>query len=624
MSITYKDPNNTLLTGGVEPDNELWFYSSELFDATYENTLWFPSLLDQHNWFSNSSHMLFAIDNVKYAIKNEFSVEFRVPYNTEKFLGCGYVCRVKGRGTLNEKYWYYFIDRIDALSPNSSLITCTIDVIQTFMWDIELRSQQVERMLEPNDMDYLNDLMLTNEYDMPAIERCESYSKKNPSLSVSGIGSGSTFSRSGILVIATQMPSFENKVSGSNSPYGTFDTEWHRAKLCENTNNTFQDGSGLFYFYFNDVTKALKYLYIYERKTTDIATDPTATDLQSHLNAIKGIYGVPLICAGQWMSDLLIPETDASLRPLTYVAGYRVRPFAMGVNTTITIPTSLYGYTPNSKKALSSLCISIETRSGKSIMLSLKDCDIQKTLSPIGYYINLSIIGICSINPTILVFPHRLDTPSSLPTEDTTYKSSNFIKFSFSPSFSIYDLQGEQIYNAQYESAKQQAVISMISNVVGGVMNPASIPMRVGGMINTAISLNQLKETYNTPKNMIGDASEEDLWATDFNYLVVRFLAPCKNNFIGFDNDLSISGISYAGKVMVLSYTSDNKGVTLNGKNYFNYIKTVNCKVGGDVGMFKSKIESIFDNGIRFWNIANSTVASAGIGSYTPAILSGN
>ena len=85
MSITYKEPNNTTLTGGVVPDNKLWFYGAAWFDPTNVNTLWFSSLANQKSWFA--SHRLTQMDTsdvIRYAIKDQFSEDFRVPFPTEQ------------------------------------------------------------------------------------------------------------------------------------------------------------------------------------------------------------------------------------------------------------------------------------------------------------------------------------------------------------------------------------------------------------------------------------------------------------------------------------------------------------------------------------------------------------
>ena len=596
MSITYKDPNNTLLTGGVTPDNKLWFYGASWFDPSQENTLWFSSLANQKSWYA--SHRIVSMDttdSIRYAIKDQYKVDFRVPYSTEELYQCAYVCRIRILAENVDLRYYYFIDSVDAYSPNSSTIHCTLDVMQTFMFDWKLGNQHILRCNGLVDSS-LNDVRcFSNEDFMPVIEECTSSQFIDPTITdtVSGV-SGKALSKRCYDVVVTEVWQVG----------GTY-TKPPRAGL--------NDPSDLYHCIFTDIEFCRKFIDNY---TT------------TNKNKIKGVYGIPFICiAGSTdVAESYLPIVDV-IDGDPQTIGY-VRQTTVHYTTyKLPVPTSWYSYTPYINKTNMVNVLSLETRSGKNAMFKATDLNFITENGVLK--IVLSIVGILSISPKVLVFPHSYADESHM----TQMKSSNYLSYDVSPSFSIFDSSQAEIYNNNYNLAYNKQNLAEIASaitMIGGVALAGAGGSAVGslagiaggamGIISAEMTKANMKETYQVPQNMIGTCESRDIWYIGKFYLVARWLSPTEQNLKAFDSYLATNGYNYSGRIEDLG----NLGITMFSRKCFNYIQIDNCKLSGNVGIYKDDIQNIFNRGIRFWNVNDTQVNSDGIANYTSQILSRN
>lgn len=614
MSITYKDPNNTLLTGGVTPDNKLWFFKGSWFDPTYENALWFSNLANQKYWFNNCPDRMLDITDYTYAIKDEYSIDFRVPYSTEDLLGCTYICRIKDYNTDDEKRWYYFVDSFTAYSPNSTVIHCTLDVIQTFMFEWKLGKQHLLRTNGTRENGLTDPRCYTNEDFMPVLEECSSTEFIDDTITDSNVGfSGHIMSTKCYLVVCTE--------------YWNYDPDTATEGFQKLTSAGINDPSELNYCVFKTLAGCMYFLEKYNSGTDK--------------NKIKGVYGIPYLCAfggtrldGATETIITIRRTDGTS------IGWVRQTGARKYEKEISVPTSFYGYTPYINKSRMIHCLSIESRTGKSAILKMTDTDFYTSGG--STKIKLTIIGILSIAPKIIIVPHAVP-------ESGTLRTSNYVSFDINPSFSVYDDAGAEIYNRNYENAVNKNNLSMIAGAVlttlglvgltvatGGASAPATIPATLGSIgaivggesaiLSGAVTSANLKETYQTPQNMIGTCESEDAWHTGMTDIVLRWLSPTEQNFKAFDMYMVTNGYNYSGRIEECgTLSASGKGVNMFGRRYFNFIQTEHCKiVWGNCGIYKTKIESLFDRGIRFWNVSESAIMADGIANYTDTIISGN
>lgn len=609
MSIEYKDPNNTLLTGGVIPNNKLWFFKGSWWDSTYENSLWFSTLSDQNRWYDNCPDRMLAVIDYTYAIKDDYSVDFRVPYSTEDLQGCTYMCRVKDYNLVTDTRWYYFVNSFTAYSPNSTVVHCTLDVIQTFMFEWKLGKQHILRTNGTLESGIRDVRCFTNEDFMPAIEECSSTIHIDDVLTDSSVGfSGHMMSTRCYLVVCTE--------------YWYYDVDTQTDEFVKLTSSGFDDPSELNYCVFKTLAGCMYFLDKY-----------TGTDK----NKIKGVYGIPYFCAfggtrldGNTETVITLRRTDGTSIGWVKQTGARKYEYQ------ITVPTSFYGYTPYINKTRMIHCLSIESRTGKSAMFKMTDIDFYVSGgSPV---IKLTIIGILSIAPKIIIVPHEVP-------ESGNMKSSNYVSFDINPSFSVFDDAGQEIYNKNYEAAINKNNLSMIGSAISATLGGLALALPTGGSsmavtiaalagivggeigaISGAITDANLKATYQAPQNMIGTCDADDAWFTGMNEIIIRWLSPTEQNLKAFDVYLATNGYNYSGKIDECGTLSANgRGVNMFGRPYFNFIQLDHCKVVfGNCGIYKEKIEDIFNTGIRFWNVTHPQIMADGIGNYTSAILSGN
>lgn len=118
------------------------------------------------------------------------------------------------------------------------------------------------------------------------------------------------------------------------------------------------------------------------------------------------------------------------------------------------------------------------------------------------------------------------------------------------------------------------------------------------------------------PRSMIGNATPSAYWQAGQCYVTSDWLAPSLEDVKAFDNYVSIYGYNQSGRKIDLS---GNKYMS---RNNFTYLKTEDANINGDLGIYKSAIETVFNNGIRFWD---SSFASAGtIGSFPDGVITSN
>ena len=646
--ITYKEPEMT-----VSADEQLWFYKGSWFDPKYNNTMWFASQKgsnSQWHWFDTNREPTIS-QQFRYAIKSMYEVDFRVPYSTDDLFETSYVCRIKNYGKTNEKRLMYFIDSIDAYSPNMSIVHCTLDVIQTFMFEWKLGTQHTLRTNGRYLASIINDeRCFTNEDFAPDFEECSKSQIVDPLISPNTETGyikitdlpfkGHALTKQVYLVIATQyFDYYQYHTVGQD-----FEDSWHSVSYMEfaNTNNQNpKDANQLFYLVFENLEKLSHYLWMYSPDLTK--SGGQSVDNAGRLNAIKGIYGIPLICAGVKAVDQGDPEIPSSIWSRDLYdnvgdfCGYRVKSVANKIAINVDFPTSFYGYTPYVNKTRTYNCLSIESRSGKSVVLKANELDW--TLDNGTYKLTLTIEGICSTEPKVLAIPHSLPETSL-----TTLKTTNYFSTSVSPTFTIFNASDEQIYNKNYETAMNKESLSAITSAItmglgiattlatGGATAPLmALGAGVAGVssyVGSRMERQNMKETYKPPQNMIGSAESSDIWVLDMGYIVLRWLSPTFQNMKSFDKTLATNGYNCSGDLIDLglqSGTNQGSGFNMFGRNCFCYVQTLDCNIGsGNLGIYKNRIESIFNNGIRFWNVSNSNVNTYGIGNYTTAVLRAN
>lgn len=123
----------------VFPDGKLYIISGCPCDPDYEHTLYWPNKEGQHAYFLTKAK--YRVDNMSYQRAKRGRV--RVQYKVEDLYDCNYIAFQNS--SFGNKWFYAFIDDVTYVNNITSEISYTIDVIQTWITEMDLQQCFVER-----------------------------------------------------------------------------------------------------------------------------------------------------------------------------------------------------------------------------------------------------------------------------------------------------------------------------------------------------------------------------------------------------------------------------------------------------------------------------------------------
>ena len=124
----------------IVPNSEVFILKNVPLEPSYDHTIWFDSADQQATAFTTYA-LAFYFDKVSYQ-------RYPRPYITldktvDELLGCNYLMfRNTGYG---EKWFYAFITQVEYISNTTSRIYYTIDIMQTYLFDVNVEQCFVER-----------------------------------------------------------------------------------------------------------------------------------------------------------------------------------------------------------------------------------------------------------------------------------------------------------------------------------------------------------------------------------------------------------------------------------------------------------------------------------------------
>jgi len=147
-----------------EPQGIIKIYRYIPLDNTYQNTLHFRTPEEQYNYFHLNDDNLGGVVKLNFSgqtiTRNERQV-IRIDHNYADLMDCNYLAYLNKpfatpNPLSNVGIWVYaFITSVEYISPHCTEIEFEIDVMQTFMWNYELRECFVER--EHSEYDEIGD-----------------------------------------------------------------------------------------------------------------------------------------------------------------------------------------------------------------------------------------------------------------------------------------------------------------------------------------------------------------------------------------------------------------------------------------------------------------------------------
>ena len=129
----------------VPPNGRVLLLKGVPLDAEHEHSLYFGNATDQANYFSRKA--VLTNTAVSYVRKSKGVIKVQAP--SDQIYDCNYMM-YQNTG-FNNKWFYAFITKVEYVSNTVSQITFTIDQLQTWLFDMQLKQCYVEREHTNND-----------------------------------------------------------------------------------------------------------------------------------------------------------------------------------------------------------------------------------------------------------------------------------------------------------------------------------------------------------------------------------------------------------------------------------------------------------------------------------------
>lgn len=115
---------------GVMPDSDLQLYMNVPFDTNYNDTIMFASENTQRDYFVEKR--AYGFPNLQYVRAGENQIKLNISADNAR------LCNYMGfrNNAYNSKWFYAFITAVDYVNDNTSLITFHVDVLQTWLFQL--------------------------------------------------------------------------------------------------------------------------------------------------------------------------------------------------------------------------------------------------------------------------------------------------------------------------------------------------------------------------------------------------------------------------------------------------------------------------------------------------------
>lgn len=144
----------------IEPNSDIYLLGRVPFDPTYENTMYFATPTDQYNYFRNSTDLKrLYLSDYSYIRKTRGQIKVELPMNTV----CQYNYMMYKNISFEGKWFYAFIKNYEYVNNTTTIIYFDIDVIQTWLCDIDFNECLIER--EHTDTDAVGDHIIEEGLD---------------------------------------------------------------------------------------------------------------------------------------------------------------------------------------------------------------------------------------------------------------------------------------------------------------------------------------------------------------------------------------------------------------------------------------------------------------------------
>lgn len=180
----------------IGPSTTVRVCQSIPLDNTYTDTILFTSKSAQESYFASKTKKVYSGLTYQRLASNSSTWAIFLEDVADYFYDCNYLCFQNGG--FGNKWLYAFISDILYINENCTAITFEIDVMQTWLFDFEIKKSFIERMHVSDDTISRNVV----EEDLNFMQRYEYY-KIEPSGLFGGTSSDLSKDYSSVVLIAT-------------------------------------------------------------------------------------------------------------------------------------------------------------------------------------------------------------------------------------------------------------------------------------------------------------------------------------------------------------------------------------------------------------------------------------
>lgn len=613
----------------IIPQGEIYLLKSVPLSPDYHNTYWFQTRTVQTNYFQGAFTKL-SFTKQYYQRKNRGWLRVQTQYinitDVSYMMWRNQPATALNQATVvrpgyENKWWYAFVDKIDYVNDNVVEIHYTLDVIQSYMFDVTYEDTYIERMTQ--EADVAGDNLIDEEIPIGDYAYAQSaeltFHKDGTAYTNRALSYGMR-----PIVAATCNMDYKDSTDGAQI-------------TSQETGNGMVNGCLMLDPYYD----------------IEMGQQPSQTAMKKWLDEMPGEkYGAVL---GIVMMPQVFREavSDGNTGLATGTVGKLV-------SASITVPTTLGSYTPKNKKLLTYPynALMINSSDGTSQVFAYEmfiNLPIRFKLDYVYTYPVQGVLyplnGYKMQTNSYYRMPYCMPLPQ-LPTctwSNDTYKAwaaMNTGYTALSIAGSILDMGtviggallggmmgGTEVLAAgagrmpvsgtgliPYGTEGAADVPITISGSTGGIGGMSDIAKQVGGMrlvgdlVNIGRNLINVHNAKIQPDSFNGSAS--NLASVVSGMYGFNWCQRCVREDYAKQIDDYFTMFGYRqNRIMTIHHnitpSDSNPNTSLHNRTRFTYIKTSNMDVKGAIPADDKELYcSIFNNGIRFWS------DTTGIGSY--------
>lgn len=532
------NPNSTIRLCGVP------------FDSTYKNVVYFDSLSDQQNYFLSKTVKTFS----EYVTVRETlpdgtlrsSVKVEMNIDALRALGINYMWYTNGHS--GAKYFYAFITQMVYINEETTKIIFETDVFQTWRFEAQILDSFVER--EHSKTDVIGENLVPEKFNFQdyVFQSAHEYT---------------TLDEWGYLVGSTVPADDDDAIARGRLMSGIY--------------------QGLYYYFFygDDKVGALNsFLDNVEEKKED---------------------AVQFVCVMPSFNKGLALVSDNGYVPSTISAAQRT--------IKLDIDFSLYGfegYKPDNKKLFTSPyhTLIVTNNNGDQVEYPIEDFNDANDVS-------FTLYGDISANPSLILVPRFYR--GIYDSFDHAISIKGFPQCSFNNDNYKLWLAKNQYSQAINYGSSIVSILAGIAAFSSGGSIAAGASILGGGLSSGAIPIGQL-----IGASQIGGGVRNILSTMNENYMASR-QANSVSNATPSNNLLTSQGknkFTFLWKRLKRQYvemidqfftmygyqTNKVKKPNLNSRPYFNYVKTVDINIIGNIPSDEMMVlKAIYDRGVTLW-----------------------